>query len=323
MKRCPAEPFYLEFEWSSLINKSVTATTTLLIEAEQRHEWDITAVHGEQQFVEPRSDYQLEFNITNIGNYVDEVQLIPTLEVVSLENDTSIWSVHETIQSTSLDVNASSTLTVIQSIPYAWKDAEATLTYSVVSGGTFSINSKSNSLFLSMQNGASTLQRATLRLCLVAITSKFNLSNEEIPIDSIHDELRHGWNISLPDGNLMEPGQLTYADIYVEAPSDAREGDVSLLEVRISDAVGKGMEVFQIPVRVVGSSSYELQSSGDWFISSNGGYPLAWIENTGNDMPQIGLQVSDLPEGWIAEVDTPVEFSPGEIKGCRSICPSI
>ena len=113
----------------------------------------------------------------------------------------------------------------------------------------------------------------------------------------------------------MRPGQLTYADIYVEAPSDAREGDVSLLEVRISDAVGKGMEVFQIPVRVVGSSSYELKSSGDWFISSNGGYPLAWIENTGNDMPQIGLQISDLPEGWIAEVDTPVEFSPGEIKG--------
>ena len=104
-----------------------------------------------------------------------------------------------------------------------------------------------------------------------------------------------GWNISLPDGNLMEPGQLTYADIYVEAPSDAREGDVNLLEVRISDAVGNGMEVFQIPVRVVGSSSYELQSSGNWFISSNGGYPLAWIENTGNDMPEIGLQVGDLP----------------------------
>ena len=149
-----AEPFYLEFEWSSLINKSVTATTTLLIEAEQRHEWDITAVHGERQFVEPRSDYQLEFNITNIGNYVDEVQLIPTLEVVSLENDTSIWSVHETIQSTSLDVNASSTLTVIQSIPYAWKDAEATLTYSVVSGGYILDQSKLSSLFLSMQNGA-------------------------------------------------------------------------------------------------------------------------------------------------------------------------
>ena len=39
-----AEPFYLEFEWSSLINKSVSATTSLLIEAEQRHEWEITAI---------------------------------------------------------------------------------------------------------------------------------------------------------------------------------------------------------------------------------------------------------------------------------------
>ena len=36
-----AQPFYLEFEWASMVNKSVTATTTLLIEAEQRHEWTL------------------------------------------------------------------------------------------------------------------------------------------------------------------------------------------------------------------------------------------------------------------------------------------
>ena len=311
-----AEPFYLEFEWSSLINKSVTATTTLLIEAEQRHEWDITAVHGEQQFVEPRSDYQLEFNITNIGNYVDEVQLIPTLDVVSLENDSSIWSVHETIQSTSLDVNASSTLTVIQSIPYAWKDAEATLTYSVVSGGYILDQFQIKLIVLEHAEWGLNLAESNLEIMPGGDYIQVELEQRgNTPSTPYMTNFGTGWNISLPDGSLMEPGQLAYADIYVEAPSDAREGDVSLLEVRISDAVGKGMEVFQIPVRVVGSSSYELQSSGDWFISSNGGYPLAWIENTGNDMPQISLQVSDLPEGWIAEVDTPVEFSPGEIKG--------
>ena len=38
-------------------------------------------------------------------------------------------------------------------------------------------------------------------------------------------------------------------DIYVEAPVDAREGDVNVLEIRVSDAVGKGAEVFEVPVR--------------------------------------------------------------------------
>ena len=70
-----AQPFYLEFEWASMVNKSVTATTTLLIEAEQRHEWDITVVNGPQQDVQPNSDHVLEFNITNIGNFIDDVQL--------------------------------------------------------------------------------------------------------------------------------------------------------------------------------------------------------------------------------------------------------
>ena len=250
-----AEPFYLEFEWSSLINKSVTATTTLLIEAEQRHEWDITAVHGEQQFVEPRSDYQLEFNITNIGNYVDEVQLIPTLDVVSLENDSSIWSVHETIQSTSLDVNASSTLTVIQSIPYAWKDAEATLTYSVVSGGYILDQFQIKLIVLEHAEWGLNLAESNLEIMPGGDYIQVELEQRgNTPSTPYMTNFGTGWNISLPDGSLMEPGQLAYADIYVEAPSDAREGDVSLLEVRISDAVGKGMEVFQIPVRVVGSS---------------------------------------------------------------------
>ena len=311
-----AEPFYLEFEWSSLINKSVSATTTLLIEAEQRHEWEITAVGGEQQFVDPRSDHQLEFTITNIGNYIDDVQLVPTLSVVSLDNDTSVWSAHDVIHSTTLEVNASSTLTVIQSIPYAWKDAEATLSYSVVSGGYILEQFQVKLVVLEHSEWGLNLAESNLEIMPGGDYIQVQLEQRgNTPSTPFMTKYGQGWNLSLPNGTLMEPGQLAYANIYVEAPSNAREGDVNLLEIRISDAVGKGMEVFQIPVRVIGSSSYVLQSSGEWFISSNGGYPLVWIENTGNDMPQIGLEVSGLPGGWVAEIVSPVELSPGEIKG--------
>ena len=111
----------------------------------------------------------------------------------------------------------------------------------------------------------------------------------------------------------MEPGQTTIVDIYVESPKSAREGDVNVLEIRISDATGNGMEVFQVPVRVIRSSSYNLQKSVDWFVSSEGGFPLAWIENTGNDMPRIELEVLDLPEGWSAVIDASIELTPGPV----------
>ena len=113
----------------------------------------------------------------------------------------------------------------------------------------------------------------------------------------------------------MEPGQTSTVDIYVEAPVDAREGDVNILEIRVSDAVGKGAEVFEVPVRVIGSSSYDLQMESDWYVSSAGGYPLAWIENTGNDLADITFVLTDIPQGWSANIDTPIQLVPGEIRG--------
>ena len=104
-----AEPFYLEFEWASIINKSVHATTTLLIEAEQRHEWEIVVVGGGQQSVEANVDHLLEFNITNTGNFLDDVQLIPTISVTTATNDTVVWQPHNQINSSMLGVNSSST----------------------------------------------------------------------------------------------------------------------------------------------------------------------------------------------------------------------
>ena len=124
-----------------------------------------------------------------------------------------------------------------------------------------------------------------------------------------------GWNITLPDGELMEPGQSSTVEIHVESPEDAREGDISILQIRVSDAVGKGMEVFDVPVRVTGSSSYDLQMESDWYVSPEGGYPLAWIENTGNDLAEIDIKITDLPQGWNANIEAPIYLIPGEIRG--------
>ncbi|MEC7484586.1 MAG: hypothetical protein VX998_07340, partial [Candidatus Thermoplasmatota archaeon] len=311
-----AQPFHLEFEWASMINKSVTATTTLLIEAEQRHEWDITVVNGPQQDVQPNSDHVLEFNITNIGNFIDDVQLIPSLSLATASNDTAIWNAHDPITSSMLEVNASETLSVVQAIPYAWMDANARLTYTVVSSGYVLEVVEVDLSVLEYSEWELNLANSNLEVAPGGDLIQVELEQKgNAPSTPYLTKYGQGWNITLPDGELMEPGQTSTVDIYVEAPVDAREGDVNILEIRVSDAVGKGAEVFQVPVRVIGSSSYDLQMESDWYVSSAGGYPLAWIENTGNDLADIAFVLPDMPQGWSANIDTPIQLAPGEIRG--------
>jgi len=311
-----AQPFYLEFEWESMVNKSVKATTTLLVEAEQRHEWGIVVVGGQQQSVQPSSDHLLEFNITNTGNFLDNLQLIPTLSVTTDSNDTAVWQPHETLTSTMLEVNSSTTLSVSQPIPYAWKDANARLSYQVVASGYVLDQFDIDMTVLEYSEWELNLANSHLEILpggdFIQVTLEQKGNTPSIPFLT---KFGKGWNISLPDGELMEPGQTSELSIYVEAPVDTREGDVNILQIRVSDAVGQGMEVFDVPVRVVGSSSYELQTVSEWFVSSDGGYPLAWVENTGNDLPEIYLQVLNLPQGWSTEMTATFQLVPGEIRG--------
>ncbi len=311
-----AEPFYLEFEWASIVNTSVSATTMLLIEAEQRHEWELVVVNGNQQTVQANTDHLLEFNITNTGNFIDDVQLIPSIIVTTSDNDTSIWQPHVQVNSSMLEVNESSTLTVMQSIPYAWKDATAVLSYQVVSSGYVLDQFEIELTVLEYSEWGLNLANSNLEIMpggdYIQVELEQRGNTPSVPFLTKYGQ---GWNISLPDGTLMEPGQTTFVDIYVEAPANSREGDVNILEIRVSDAVGQGSEVFEVPVRVIGASNYELQLTNNWYVSSNGGYPLAWIENTGNDLPEIEYEVLNLPEGWTASINSPMTIVPGEIQG--------
>ncbi len=311
-----AVPFYLEFEWASIINKSVLATTTLLIEAEQRHEWEIVVVGGDQQSVQPNVDHLLEFNITNTGNFLDDVQLIPTISVTTATNDTVVWQPHNQINSSMLDVNSSATLSINQTIPNAWKDATASLSYQVVSSGYILKQFEINLTVLEHSEWRLNLANSDLEVMPGGDTIQVELEQKgNTPSTPFMTKYGQGWNITLPDGTLMEPGQKKVVDVYVEAPPNAREGDVNILQIRVSDAVGKGMEVFQVPVRVIGSSNYDIQATNDWFVSSAGGYPLAWVENTGNDLPEMEFDVINLPVGWTASIDSPIAIVPGEIHG--------
>ena len=113
----------------------------------------------------------------------------------------------------------------------------------------------------------------------------------------------------------MEPGQTELIDIFVESPEGAIAGQVNIVKIRVSDGSGQGLEEFEIPVRVSPSPNFELNASQSWFVSEEGGYPLAWMENTGNTMSHVILTLENLPAGWNISGVLSASLSPHETRG--------
>ncbi len=311
-----AEPFEIEFTWSSIINESVSASTTLLIEAEQRHSWNITPVDGEIMQVLPNQEFEYRIQVKNIGNFVDTVELVPQISITTTANDTSVWNLHQPAESIGLDVNSSQVLSIVQMIPFAWEDTRAIITYTIVSAGyelgefNVTLNVQKTAKWhvnlansnLEIQPGGDIIQVEVEQLGNSPSTPYFTKSGQ-------------GWNTTLPDGIMMEPGQAELIDIFVESPDGAIAGQVNIVKIRVSDGAGQGLEEFEIPVRVSPSPNFELNASQSWFVSEEGGYPLAWMENTGNTMSHVTLTLENLPPGWNISGVQSASLSPHETRG--------
>jgi hypothetical protein len=113
----------------------------------------------------------------------------------------------------------------------------------------------------------------------------------------------------------MEPGQTELIDIFVESPNNAIAGEVNIVKIRVSDGVGQGLEEFEIPVRVSASPNFNLNASQTWFVSELGGYPLVWMENTGNTMSHVTMALENLPLGWNIVGEQTASLSPHEVRG--------
>jgi len=311
-----SESFEIEFTWSSIVNESVTASTKLLVEAEQRHSWEIISLQGQNMKVSPNEEFQYGIQVTNIGNFVDTVQLVPNINITTTTNDNSAWNLHSPVESLEIEVNASEVLSITQMIPFAWEDTIATISYKIISAGyelsEFEVTlevQKTAEWHVNLANsdleinpGGDTIQVEVVQLGNSPSIPYFTRSGQ-------------GWNTTLPDGILMEPGQTELIDIFVESPNSAIAGEVNIVKIRVSDGVGQGLEEFEIPVRVSPSPNFNLNTSHTWFVSDEGGYPLAWMENTGNTMGHVTIELENLPLGWIVTGSQTASLSPHEVRG--------
>jgi hypothetical protein len=215
-----------------------------------------------------------------------------------------------------VEVNASEVLSITQMIPFAWEDSIATITYKIFSSGyelgEFEVIlevQKTAGWHVNLANsdleilpGGDTIQVEVVQLGNAPSVPYFTKSGQ-------------GWNTTLPDGNLMEPGQTELIDIFVESPNNAIAGEVNIVKIRVSDGVGQGLEEFEIPVRVSASPNFNLNASQTWFVSELGGYPLAWMENTGNTMSHVTMALENLPLGWNIVGEQTASLSPHEVRG--------
>ena len=77
------------------------------------------------------------------------------------------------------------------------------------------------------------------------------------------------------------------------------------LILRIRDFDGAGLTEISIPTRVEASRSFELDGNDVWHVTNDGGFPLAWIQNTGNAATSINLSIIGLPDAWQTEGPPP------------------
>ena len=101
----------------------------------------------------------------------------------------------------------------------------------------------------------------------------------------------------------------------MQPPTDAVAGEVGVLRIRITGNDTSGLVVEEIPVRVGASPSILVDHRGTWNVNEKGGYPTAWIQNDGNDIAMLTVDIDGLPEGWSTSQGTQVILAPGEVVG--------
>ena len=97
-------------------------------------------------------------------------------------------------------------------------------------------------------------------------------------------------------------------------PEDAVAGEIGILKT--SDSVmlmAQVQRVQEIPVRVGDAPNIALGHKGIWKINDQGGMPTAWIENSGNDVAVLQLNVAGLPSGWTVEGPSQMVVAPNQL----------
>ena len=311
------EPFDITFTWTSLNGDGVASSIVVPVQAAQSHEWSVVPVASFTQTAGPGEIVSYLFNVTNDGNAPDDLELSPTLSVNAFGEDTSTWTA-VAVATEEIGVNQTTLLNVSISVPeHAWAGSSVNIQLDHVANG-YTIGTTALELTVQAVSG--------WRLNLTNADLEVEPSGENLTFQLIHTGNAYerpyfakagaGWNITLPDeASDVAPYATTTFDVHVQPPDDALAGEVGVLRIRITGNDTSGMIVEEIPVRVGAAPQINVDHRGSWAVNENGGFPTVWVENQGNDVAFLTLDIDGLPEGWSVAQGTQLILAPGEFAG--------
>jgi len=303
---------------TSTIDWNLYEFTDVAVTAKQHHNWSISNVSGLDFYASHNELINITFNVTNTGNLVDIMEWSSTTSTIQHENDTTAWNANIEPEKV-LNVNETSTFEINIIVPNtAWEGSVFYYNLSLISD-TNSVAELSFKITTQRSSGWS-LKLTDSDLDVHAFGSNISIEIENkgnsIVEPILLPVLPTGWNITkISSMTAIEPGKSFSVDLHVIPPTNSMAGEIGIMTLIVKDGdTLQGRSEIGIPLRVASIYSMEVGHENEWIVSSEGGFPLAWIKNTGNALSEITM-VLDAPDGW--EVISPMKFyvPPGAIKG--------
>jgi len=316
------------FSAQSTLNSSAIGSAELTFEVKQDHRWEIESevfpdgINGTTTQHHPGYVFSIPFNITNIGNFVDDLEMEADLEIHREEGDLSTgWNVSgESVEN--IEVGGSHTLFisgVVSSEAFNGTVMEIRVTArakeQVIVDFEFYIEVTrvpgwgltANNANLEINSSGSQVQLEVHQLG----------NSPSIPYVSFYVTGENGWEIE--EVGLMPtvmPGSSTTLLLNITPPESAMHGRSVEMHVRIRDGDSEGLVEIALPLRVsiVYDFSIENKAPG-WLVSQMGGYSHIEISNLGNSATTISLDIPDLPLGWSIGGKTEMVLGVGETRG--------
>ncbi|SVD67571.1 uncharacterized protein METZ01_LOCUS420425, partial [marine metagenome] len=263
----------------------------------------IQILNGDTINADPNEQLNFVFEVKNVGNLVDQIDITPQISLQIAGNDDGQgWGAWGD-SSDSLTVNNTQNLSIgVNTSATAWKDSVATVSFNGLSDDTtiapFVIHIHTNHVpgWWILAGGADLdIDRNGANVTLI-VEQRGN--SPASPFISGWVDVG-GWSINVSENiSSLSPGESTNFTCEIIPPDGAISGHTVEMTLRAKNGDGSGMGQTTLPLRVAAWHDYALTQDDEWAISDTGGLPLAMLSNLGNAPTTIAIEILGLPDGW-------------------------
>ena len=292
--------FDIEFSWQSLSDPDVVSKSIIRVMAEPDNRWDWNTYSSSNQTINPGEEVTLSFNITNTGNTVNSAGLDSSINYNFAGSDIFYWGINSST-SENLEINDYTNISIgIIANQSSWAGTTAAVDVILTSGGYEILTMRFNFTVNRVSGWSFNLSSSDLVVHPDGgnVTLELNQMGNT-PTVPYYAKASQGWPVEMPDfGGTVNPSESTNLTIQVNPPKGLLAGTVGVVRILVTDADGLGQTFQEVPLRIGSAPSIQLENKGTWKVNSDIGYPTAWINNSGNDLSPIELEVLNLPLGW-------------------------